>query len=148
MTGAYLPHWDIYKSIVQKMNSSGNYFGTCDCAVCSEIWWNNNKLTFETNKPQHGNYRICMSHTVLNTNTKVKAKLSLCFNWVPRHEGVLGEWRYSPHSVFDLGTRWRWVVSCTSQPLYPPGKSPKYPLDRGLGGHQRRSGRGDEEKNY
>jgi hypothetical protein len=26
---------------------------------------------------------------------KVKVKLSLCFNWAPRHEGVLGKWRYS-----------------------------------------------------
>jgi hypothetical protein len=25
----------------------------------------------------------------------VKVKLSLCFNWAPRHEGVLEEWRYS-----------------------------------------------------
>jgi len=23
----------------------------------------------------------------------VKVKLSLCFNWAPRHEGVMGEWR-------------------------------------------------------
>jgi hypothetical protein len=29
-----------------------------------------------------------------------KVKLSLCFNWAPRHEGVLGEWRYiSTHSL-------------------------------------------------
>jgi hypothetical protein len=27
--------------------------------------------------------------------SKVKVKLSLCFNWAPRHEGVLEEWRYS-----------------------------------------------------
>jgi hypothetical protein len=26
--------------------------------------------------------------------------------------------------ILDLGTRWRWVVSFTSQPLYPQGKSP------------------------
>jgi hypothetical protein len=27
-------------------------------------------------------------------------KLSLCFNWAPRHEGVLGEWSYSSiHSL-------------------------------------------------
>jgi hypothetical protein len=25
----------------------------------------------------------------------VKVKLSLCCNWAPRHEGLLGEWRYS-----------------------------------------------------
>jgi hypothetical protein len=31
---------------------------------------------------------------------KVKVKLSLCFNWAPCCEGVLGEWRYSStHSL-------------------------------------------------
>jgi len=31
---------------------------------------------------------------------KGKVRLSLCFNWAPRHEGVLGEWRYSSiHSL-------------------------------------------------
>jgi hypothetical protein len=47
----------------------------------------------------------------------------------------------------DLGTRWRWVVSFTSMPLYRQGKSPWYPLYRRLGGPQSRSGRGGEEKN-
>jgi hypothetical protein len=51
------------------------------------------------------------------------------------------------HSFFDLGTRWRWVVSFTPRPLYPQGKSPWYPLDRRLRGPQSRSGRGGEEKN-
>jgi hypothetical protein len=33
---------------------------------------------------------------------KVKVKLSLCFNWAPRHEGVLGKWRYSStHSLIS-----------------------------------------------
>jgi len=39
------------------------------------------------------------------------------------------------------------VVSCTPRPLYPQEKSPRYPLDRKLGGLQSRSGRGGEEKN-
>jgi hypothetical protein len=30
----------------------------------------------------------------------------------------------------------------------PPGKSPRYPLDRRLGGLQSRSGRGDEERKH
>jgi len=38
------------------------------------------------------------------------------------------------------------VVSFTTRPLYPQGKSPWYPLDR-LGGLQSRSGCGGEEKN-
>jgi len=39
------------------------------------------------------------------------------------------------------------VVSFTPRPLYPRGKSLRYPLDRRLGGPQSRSGRGGEEKN-
>jgi hypothetical protein len=49
--------------------------------------------------------------------------------------------------IFDLGTRWRWVVSFTTRPLYPQGKRPWYPLDRRLGGSQSRSGCGGEENN-
>jgi hypothetical protein len=49
------------------------------------------------------------------------------------------------HSFFDLGSRWRWMVSFTTRPLYPQGKSPWYPLYRKLGGLQSRSGRGEEE---
>jgi hypothetical protein len=52
------------------------------------------------------------------------------------------------HAFFDLGTRWRRVVSFMSRPLYPQGKSPCYPLDRRLGGPQSMSGRGGEEKNF
>jgi hypothetical protein len=36
----------------------------------------------------------------------------------------------------------------TLRPLYPQGKSPRYPLDNRLGGPQSRSGRGGEEKNF
>jgi len=53
----------------------------------------------------------------------VKVKLSLCFNLEPRHEGVLGSGVIALR-IPDLGTRWRWVVSFTPQPLYPQGKSP------------------------
>jgi hypothetical protein len=36
----------------------------------------------------------------LQIHGESKVKLSLCFNWAPRHEGVLGEWRYSStHSL-------------------------------------------------
>jgi hypothetical protein len=48
---------------------------------------------------------------------------------------------------FDLGTRWRWVVSFTARPLYPQVKSPWYPLHRKLGGPQGLSGRSSEAKN-
>jgi hypothetical protein len=58
----------------------------------------------------------------------------------------MGEWRYSS-TFLDLGTRWRWVVSFTSLPLYPRGYRPRYPLDRRLGGPQSQSGLCGEEKN-
>jgi hypothetical protein len=51
------------------------------------------------------------------------------------------------HLFFYFGIRWRWVVSFTPRPLYPQEKN-YYPLDRRLGGPQRRSGCGSEEKNY
>jgi hypothetical protein len=36
----------------------------------------------------------------------VKVKLSLCFNWAPHHEGVLGSGGIVP-CILDLGTRWK-----------------------------------------
>jgi hypothetical protein len=77
---------------------------------------------------------------------KLKVKLSLYFNWVPRHKGVLGSGNRVPR-ILDLDTRWRWVVSFRAWPLYFRSKSPSCPLDRKLGGPQSRSGRGGEEKN-
>jgi hypothetical protein len=49
-------------------------------------------------------------------------------------------------TFLDLGTSCRWVVCFMPQPLYPRGKSPRYPLDRRLGGPQNRSGWHGEEK--
>jgi hypothetical protein len=41
-----------------------------------------------------------------------KVKLSLCFNWAPRHEGVLGEWRYSStHSLTSALDGGEWSAS-------------------------------------
>jgi hypothetical protein len=56
------------------------------------------------------------------------------------------EWRYSS-TILDLGTKWRWVVSFTSPPLYPRGKRPWYPLDKRPGGQQSQSGRCGVGKN-
>jgi hypothetical protein len=91
-------------------------------------------------------------NTILRTSREtekivLKVKLSLCFNWAPRHEDVLGSGGTELHSFFDLGIRLSWVVSFTPRPLYPQGKSPWYPLDRRLGGPQSRSGCGGGEKN-
>jgi hypothetical protein len=84
----------------------------------------------------------------LGTAFSKKVKLSLCFfNWAPRNYGVLGSGGIAP-LILDLGTRWRWVVSFTPLPLYPQGKSRRYPLDRRLGGTQSRSGRCDKEEKF
>jgi hypothetical protein len=41
-----------------------------------------------------------------------KVKLSLCFNWAPRHEGVLGEWMYnSAHSLISALDGGEWSAS-------------------------------------
>jgi hypothetical protein len=73
-------------------------------------------------------------------------KLSLCLiNYALRDEGVWGSGCIDSHFL-DLGTSWRWVVSFTPRPLYPREKSPRYPLDRRLGGLQSRSGRFGEGK--
>jgi hypothetical protein len=47
---------------------------------------------------------------------------------------------FTDPSLLDLGTSLRRVFSFTPWPLYPWGKSPRYPLDRRLGGPQSRSG--------
>jgi hypothetical protein len=73
----------------------------------------------------------------------VKVKVKSCL-YITKHHSIKeywGSWDTTP-CIPDLGTRWRWVVSFTTWPLYPQGKSNLYPLDRRLGGPQRRSGRG------
>jgi hypothetical protein len=56
-----------------------------------------------------------------------------------RHEGVRGSGCIDPHFL-DLCTSWRWVVSFTPLTPYSRENSPRYPLDRRLGGPQSRSG--------
>jgi hypothetical protein len=51
------------------------------------------------------------------------------------------EWKYSS-TILDFGIRWRWVVASR-----PWGKSPRYPLDRRLGGPQSRPVRCGAENN-
>jgi hypothetical protein len=76
---------------------------------------------------------------------KVKVKLSLCWT-KPCAMKTYWDGGISTR-ILHLVTRKRWVVSFTPRPLYPQGKSPRYPLARRLGGPQSRSGRCDEEKN-
>jgi hypothetical protein len=87
---------------------------------------------------------LLISSTLFNIDLK-KVKLSLCLtDYALRHEDVWGSGCIDPRFL-DLGTSWRLVVSFTPRPLYPRGKSPRYTLDRRLGGPQSRSGRRGEE---
>jgi hypothetical protein len=80
--------------------------------------------------------------------SNVKVKLPLCFSFTDYRSMKVYWWSGGISSrILDLGARWSRVVSFTSRPLYPQGKSPWYKLDKRLGGFQSPSGRGDEEKN-
>jgi hypothetical protein len=77
---------------------------------------------------------------------KVKVKLSLCFNWAPHHEDVLGSGGIAPlilwpRHYMEVGDQFH------APAALPPGKEPLVPIDRRLGGPQSRSGRCGEEKN-
>jgi hypothetical protein len=52
-----------------------------------------------------------------------------------KHYAMKAYGRVDPR-VLVLGTSWRWVVSFTPRPLYLQRKSPRYPLDRRLGGRK------------
>jgi len=52
---------------------------------------------------------------------------TLCFNWAPHHEGVLGSGDIAPR-ILNLDSTWTWVVSFTPRPIYPQGKCGRYPL--------------------
>jgi hypothetical protein len=58
----------------------------------------------------------------------------------------MGEWRYGS-TIPHLAARWKCVVSFTLRPLCAWGGSPRFPLDRRLGGPESRSGRYGEKKN-
>jgi hypothetical protein len=53
---------------------------------------------------------------------------------------TMKDWRCSS-TIIDLDTRCRWVVSFKPRPIYPRRDSPRYPLDRRLGGPESRSER-------
>jgi hypothetical protein len=73
-----------------------------------------------TSEPFHPLAHLSLCDIVFS----VKVKLSLCFNWAPRHEGVLGEWRYSSTLFFGIGTTWgEWSVSRPGR-FTPRGRAP------------------------
>jgi hypothetical protein len=57
-----------------------------------------------------------------------------------------GKWRYSS-TIVDFCTRWKWMVSFTTQPLNSLGKVPWYALERRLGRPQSLSGRSEVVEN-
>jgi hypothetical protein len=84
---------------------------------------------------------------MLKIKVKEKLKMSLCFKWAPRHEGILGEWRFnSTHSLTSALDEGELSASHPGR-FTPREKVPWHPLDRRLGGPQSRSGRSGEEKN-
>jgi hypothetical protein len=93
-----------------------------------------------------GNLSLSLSLSTHTHLLHLKVKLSLCLtNEALRHEGAWGSGCIDPHFL-DLETGWRWAVSFTPRPLCHRGKSPRYPVDRRLGGPQSRSGRRAKEK--
>jgi hypothetical protein len=67
------------------------------------------------------------------------------FSEVSRHEDVWRSRSTAP-CILNPGSRRKWTISFTLRPLYSLGKSPRYPLNKRLGGLQRLSESGDEEK--
>jgi hypothetical protein len=69
---------------------------------------------------------LCLNLSAL-LQASQKVKLSLCFNWAPRHEGVLGEWRYSStHSLTSALDGGEWSASRPGH--FTPGKEPLVPI--------------------
>jgi hypothetical protein len=101
-------------------------------------------VLFVTNWPPALSIWVLPSVICVCANVKVKLPLYLT-NKALSHEDVWRRGCIDPR-ILDLGTSWRWVVRFTPRQLYPPGKSPQYPLDRRLGGPQSRSGRRGEKK--
>jgi hypothetical protein len=53
-----------------------------------------------------------LERTRNNHQLSCKVKLSLCFNWAPRHEDVLGEWSYSSmHTLTSALDGGEWLAS-------------------------------------
>jgi len=60
-----------------------------------------------------------------NTLLSTSSKICPC----ALHEGMLGIGDIAPY-ICNLRTRYKWVISFTSWPFYPHGKTFQYPLNR------------------
>jgi hypothetical protein len=64
---------------------------------------------------------------VMSDVLKLKVKLSQCFNWEPRHEGVLGSGGIAPHILWPR--HWMVVSGQLHGPVaLPPGKETLVPI--------------------
>jgi hypothetical protein len=64
---------------------------------------------------------------IWTVHVKVKGKVVSVLNQAPRHEGVLGEWRYSStHSLTSALNGGEWSASLPI--ALPPGKEPLVPI--------------------
>jgi hypothetical protein len=67
--------------------------------------WNSGTIT---DRPMSSSKKLVPAVLPAVAETLVNVKLSLCFKWAPRYEGVLGEWRYSsthswPRHYMEVG---------------------------------------------
>jgi hypothetical protein len=93
-------------------------------------------------------HNLCSSLSVreqVSHPCKRKVELSLCLTKHYTMKTYWGSGGMAPR-IFKLGARWRWVASFKHRPLCSQGKSPRYALDRRLGGPESRCGHGDEDK--
>jgi hypothetical protein len=74
-------------------------------------------FAFKRREIERDECQYCFLNSVNGSTSlppEVKVKLSLCFNWAPHHEGVLGEWRYS--STHSLTSALEWGEWSASRP--------------------------------
>jgi hypothetical protein len=88
---------------------------------------------------------IIVMHENAWTVTVTFSGLNVSKSNIAHYEKVWGSRHIDPHFL-DFGTSWRWLVSFKPLLLYLRRKSPRYPFDRRLGGHQSRSGQFGERK--
>jgi len=90
-----------------------------NCRTISIIKWNSSKA---------------QTSNSLHVYDYIKKNRDISCSWIEHHamKAYWGNGGLAP-SILDLSTRWRWMTSFKSRPLYPQGKSPWCPLDRRLG---------------
>jgi hypothetical protein len=127
-------------------SSPGSHFVLCGykknrakgCALAASLsndWWGSGGYYVKTGHdhffPHTSNTRPLWALHYLEVKKSCPAT---------RHEGAWGERKYSSYSF--LTSARGWVVSVTLRPRFTPGeRTPRYPLDRRLGGPQSRCGR-------